>query len=1061
MALTPHLSGSPLLDAFARIVSENPSLLIEGLWDAPKAALIGLLAQAFKRPLLVISSSAHDSLYTDIAAFTTAPPLEFPSWETLPKEEIAPSPDLVGKRFDTLFQLKNRDSCPIVLAPLQACLQQLPSPKNFFSQCLHIRIDKESSFDTLPLLLKQLGYRQVPVVTDKGEFAVRGGLIDLFPISAFDPYRIDFFGDLVEKIRTFDPISQKTTGTAEEILLFPASEKKDPHPSLLLDYFPSPPIVIVNDLIALEDRDIFLKTQFPLSLKEFLYACKDLSIIYFAEQPIEEISERKGRAFYSGASPLQPVSFDMFNTPIKAQKWNHPFLPISIPEISQASSLHLIAATEADRRLLDARIAQEEIRLPKNTEFHLAHLSSGFALQDGGIIFLPTTEWSHRQPPRRQKWRNTHHAPAADFHELTPGDLVVHFHHGIAKYLGVEKQTNHAGQIGEFLILEYSESSKLFVPIAHSHLVSRYIGAHEEIPTLSTLGSSRWQKVRQQTQQAIIGYADQLLRMNAAREIQGGFACPEDSEEMHLFEEDFPFVATEDQCLAISQIKQDMQSAKAMDRLVCGDVGYGKTEVAMRAAFKAVVDGKKQVALLVPTTVLAMQHYETLLDRMARFPIQIGVLSRFRSAKEIKETLKKAKEGQIDILVGTHRILSQDVQFKDLGLIIVDEEQRFGVRAKEHLKARKVGVDCLTLSATPIPRTLYLSLIGAREISIINTPPQDRLPIKSILAQKHPELIHQALLRELSRDGQAFFIHNRVESIFNVRDELQKLLPSARIVVGHGQMSSDELDTVFHQFKSGYADILVATTIVENGIDIPNANTILIDRADTFGLADLYQMRGRVGRWNRPAYAYFLVPENRALPELSQKRLQALIESSGYGGGMKMAMRDLEIRGAGDILGTQQSGHVASIGFHLYCKLLRKAILALQKKTAPSLVETKMEFSYPASLPDSYINAASLRMEIYHRWGEASTLAEIDALLEELKDRFGPYPTPVLWLYHLTRIRLFASQNHFLHIKFEKITFTAERQVGTTTVKKTFPLPRTNDPAILEQRVIESLKAGL
>ena len=388
-----------------------------------------------------------------------------------------------------------------------------------------------------------------------------------------------------------------------------------------------------------------------------------------------------------------------------------------------------------------------------------------------------------------------------------------------------------------------------------------------------------------------------------------------------------------------------------------------------------------------------------------------------------------------------------------MGLLIIDEEQRFGVRAKEYLKNLKTGVDCLTLSATPIPRTLYLSLVGAKEISVINTPPQDRLPIKSIIAPRDLALIKNALLRELSRDGQAYFIHNRVESIFRVSEEIQKMLPEARIVTGHGQMSAHELDTVFHAFKSGQADILVATTIIENGIDIPNANTILIDRADTFGLADLYQMRGRVGRWNRPSFAYFLVPTLERLSDLTRKRLHALSESSGFGAGMKIAMRDLEIRGAGDILGTQQSGQISSIGFHLYCKLLKKTIDALKQGKSPAFTETKMEFSFEASLPESYINDSALRMEIYHRLGEAVTLQEVDALLEELKDRFGPIPSQALWLYHLTRLRLFASFHHFTLLRFDKLTFTAEKQTKTQLEKKVFPLPRTQKPAELEAQV--------
>ena len=543
--------------------------------------------------------------------------------------------------------------------------------------------------------------------------------------------------------------------------------------------------------------------------------------------------------------------------------------------------------------------------------------------------------------------------------------------------------------------------------------------------------------------------------------VQGGFLYPPDSDLMARFESEFPYVETEDQVLAIQALKEDMISPKPMDRLICGDVGYGKTEVAMRAAFKAVADGCKQVAVLVPTTVLAMQHFDTFSQRMSGFPVTVGVVSRFRTAKESRETLEKVKKGEVDILIGTHRLLSQDVKFKDLGLIIIDEEQRFGVRAKEHLKKFKTGVDCLTLSATPIPRTLYMSLVHARDMSVINTPPQDRLPIKTIIAETDPELIQNALMREISRGGQGYYIHNRVETIFGRADAIQKIVPAARVGVVHGQMDPDDVDAIFHRFKQGKIDLLFATTIIENGIDVANANTILIDRADTYGLADLYQLRGRVGRWNRAAYAYFLIPKNVRLPEPSRKRLNALVEAGGYGGGMKIAMRDLEIRGAGDILGVQQSGQVSSIGFHLYCKLLKRAIDALKKKKPISFNETKMEFSYDARLPDSYINEVSLRMEIYHRLGEASLFSEIDEILAELKDRFGPPPPPVIWLYRLSRIRAFAAVNHFSLLKFDTLSFVAEQQLGKKVERKTMLLPKkVQTPEALEDHVILQLKAN-
>lgn len=1093
--LADLLMKAPSLGAFSEIVQKEPSLLVEELWEGSKAALIWLIATNTKKHVLVVSGTADDRLFDDISYFSLPAVVDFPSWETLPGEEITPSPDLVGKRLEVLHSILNNPEPHVVLAPLQAVLQKLPLRENLKPLTQTWKTGGPVAFDKVPELLSKLGYRRCPVVSDKGEYALRGGIIDIFPLSSPDPYRVEFFGDEIDQIRTFDPISQKSIHKVEAFFLPPASElaliDKGGKLHTLLDYLGKNTLIIFDDLLAIEDRWVSLKSlpgsTSPIftSLEDFLEKASTFTQIFWTKEKIEALSEvqiekKLGRAFYSGKAPLQPLTFQILDRNLKTKRWLHPFIPVadffSLSENKSAATeeevlhalnrcakssleVHFICQAEAEQNAFMQRVKTDEISLPENTSFHLGYLSSGFCLEDPGVALIPLAELNHRLKPRRQKWRGTYHTPASDFHELIPGDVVVHFHNGISKYLGIEKRPNHLGAETEFMVLEFAEGSKQFVPVPQSHLVSRYIGTKEETPTLSQLGSNRWLKTRNSAQVAIIGYADQLIRMYAERAVHGGHAFRPDSHTMNLFESDFPFIETEDQMHAICAIKEDMQSNKAMDRLICGDVGYGKTEVAMRAAFKVVVDGKKQVAVLVPTTVLATQHYETFCQRMANFPIRIGVLSRFRSPKEIKETLKKAAEGEIDILIGTHRIISKDVIFKDLGLLIIDEEQRFGVRAKEHLKKIKTGIDCITLSATPIPRTLYMSLVGAKEISVINTPPQDRLPIKSIITKRDLPLIKNALLRELSRDGQAYFIHNRVETIFRVTEEIQKLLPEARIVTGHGQMSADELDTVFHSFKSGQADILVATTIIENGIDIPNANTILIDRADTFGLADLYQMRGRVGRWNRPAYAYFLIP-GRELSELTRRRLHALTEASGFGAGMKLAMRDLEIRGAGDILGEEQSGQVSSIGFHLYCKLLKRAIDALKKGRAPSLTEVKMEFSFSASLPETYINETSLRMEIYHRLGETTLLEEIDAILAELQDRFGPYPPEVLWLYHLTRLRLFASTHHFTLLKFENVTFTAERQSGKTLVKKTLPLPKVKKPDELEKQVIAALTEG-
>lgn len=1090
MTQTTSIFSSPSLTQFGDLAIHEPSLLIEGLWDSPKAALLLLLLERTKKQILVITSDKNENkIIDDLHYFGVPHFLEFPAWETLPGEEIPPSPDIVGRRFETLYHLLHRKTPHILFAPLQACLQKLPQPRSLRPHCNLWKVGEEIPFDALDAFLTALGYRKEAVVADKGEYALRRGILDLFPLSATEPFRVEFFGDQIETIRTFDPIGQKSIEKTDHLFVCPASEPKllqeEKQLASLFDYLGPNTLVVFDDLLALEDRYVTLKslkgihTPYFGTIEELLAWTKPLHKLFWTKEQMEELSEvqiekRTGRDFYSGKAPLQPLSFEVFTHPFEAKRWTPPFHTISdffsaSASISATSpteilqgigrysktpvELHLICATESEKNALQQQLAEEQITLPENTVFDHGYLCSGFVLSDAQVAFLPMTELTGRYRVRRQKWRGTYHTPAAEFHELQMGDLVVHFHNGIGKYLGIQKQKDHLGEEKEFLLIEYANNSKLFVPIASSYLVSRYIGATEEVPTLSQLGTQKWQRTRIQAQQAIIGYAEELLRLNAEREVHGGFVYQDDSEETCAFEDDFPFTETEDQLNAIRAIKQDMCSTKAMDRLICGDVGYGKTEVAMRAAFKAVVDGKKQVAVLVPTTILSMQHYETFASRMANYPISVGVVSRFCTQKQIKETLEKAKNGQIDILIGTHRIVSADVKFKDLGLIIIDEEQRFGVRAKEHLKKLKTGVDCLTLSATPIPRTLYLSILGARDISIINTPPQDRLPIKSYITEREPSLIQNAIVRELSRDGQVYFIHNRVESIDKVAEELQKLVPQARIVVGHGQMDADELDTIYHKFKQGEADILIATTIVENGVDVPNANTILIDRADQFGLADLYQLRGRVGRWNRPAYAYFLVPQRRELHEISAKRLGILVESSGYGGGMKIAMRDLEIRGAGDILGVKQSGQVSSIGFHLYCKLLKKAIDAMRKKTAPSFIETKIEFLFDARLPEDYIGEASLRMEIYHRFGEAMAEEETDALFAELKDRFGPPPPPVIWLYHLTRLRVFAARKRYTLLKLEKLTFTTELQKEKETVRKTIAMPKTKEPPEFEEAI--------
>lgn len=1057
------LKSAPSLKQIEEAATQHKSLVFESLWDAPKALIATLLEKATGRSVLIISGGESESkLVDDIAYFRHAPPLEFPAWEALPGEEIPPNSDIVGRRFEILTSLLKEKA--IVVTSLQAVLQKTIAPGTLAPLTLTWKKGQDFPFENIENSLRRLGYQRRPIVSDKGEFALRGGIVDLFPVSSDAPYRVEFFGDTIDNIRTFNPGSQKSVDKISSVTIGPSSEytllQEEQNPCTLVDYLKDP-IILFDDIAALEDKYVALKDlpgakpPYFTPFHDFLTQIEERQKVYFASTKLSEMTEVLEHG--------DEISFDMFQTKLRAALIDHPFERVldlfpNLTDLAEAPAtmqLHFLTSSDAEQKALETKL--EGISLPEKTHYDRGYLSTGFYLTDRNFCLLPYPEISGRHKVHRQKWRQTSHTPISEFHELSPGDYVVHIHNGIGKYLGIEKQKSHEGTLAEFIVIEYAKGGKLFVPLSQSHLISRYIGAHEAKPELHQIGSAKWQRSKVSAQKAIIGYAQDLLNMQAEREVAGGFVFAKDSEDMLLFEEEFPFIETDDQLHAIAAIKNDMCSEKPMDRLVCGDVGYGKTEVAMRAAFKAVIDGGKQVAVLVPTTTLATQHYETFRDRMSSFPVRLGVLSRFVPKKEMQKTIEGIEKGSVDIVVGTHRLIGKDVNFKNLGLIIIDEEQRFGVRAKEHLKKFKAGVDCLTLSATPIPRTLYMSLIGARDLSTINTPPQDRLPIKTIIAEKESSLVKNALLREMARDGQAYYIHNRVETIHGVAKELEELAPKARIRVGHGQMGADNLDTVFHDFKAGIADVFVATTIVESGIDIPNANTIIIERADTFGLADLYQLRGRVGRWNRPAYAYFLTPPNRELPEVARKRLQALVETSGFGGGMKLAMRDLEIRGAGDLLGVKQSGHVSSVGFHLYCKMLKKTINAMKKKQPTTFLETKMEFPFDAQIPESYVPETSIRLELYHRLGDAESPATIQEIREELVDRFGPTPNPVELLLHLTNIRIYANARNYTLLKYHKQTLITHRQRKKELEKKTQVIPFFKSPAEFEQAICSLL----
>lgn len=1060
-------------------------LLFEAMGPTQKAKLLFDLAQEGHKKIIFITPEGLDEsrLFHDLVFFFSRQRVQtLSSIDVLPTEGRKASFDGLAQRKEAITQfLEEKDAPSILLTSLQACLDKVPDPAKDSHYTL--RKGDTCSRDDLEELLQLMQFEKAHLVEERGQYTVRGCVVDFFPVEAAFPIRVELFDDVVESLRTFDPAAQRSISALDIVEFAPCAQSEAMLRSLFSLVPANTAYLALDEIDALEDRYVTLLSAYTspkesyITMDEWLTQASTYQKLFFSSKPIESLSEvihaSLERTFFK-----QELSFQLFSRPWTALRVTHPYryvrewyemeslLP-SPPTREQFVDCFLehqstfphtlVYSREQDRAWFEDRIKERGGLILPSTHIVQGTLSESIFDTSSNEVLLTLHEVLERAtlPMRSLRHTQTYAGPVPDAFELEKNDLVVHYQHGIGRYIGIEKKPNIHGIEQEFFVLLYDNNSKLYVPFSQAHLLTKYVGAREEMPKLHQLGSTKWKKLREATEQTIVGYAADLLKAYATRQLRGGFTYPDDGELMKRFEVDFPYTETEDQHRAILDVKKDMCSGKAMDRLICGDVGYGKTEVAMRAAIKAVIDGKKQVAILVPTTVLAMQHYDSFKERMEAYGIRIGHVSRFVPAKQNKETLEKAAFGELDILIGTHKILSKNVSFYNLGLIIIDEEQRFGVKAKEHLKLLKEGVDCLTLTATPIPRTLYLSLAGARDLSTINTPPFDRLPIKTVVGELDDSLLQQALYRELNRGGQVFYIHNRVESIHEAADRIRKLVPAARIVIGHGQMESDALDLVFHAFREGEADILVSTSIIENGIDIPNANTIIIDRADRFGIAELYQLRGRVGRWNRRAFAYFLLP-NRMLSEIAKKRIDAIAQSSGYGGGFRVAMRDLELRGAGDILGTDQSGHVASVGFHLYCKLLKRAVDALQGKTVVS-IDTKVEVPFNAKIDEQYVDDTNVRMQFYHRLGEAQTLADVDSVRDELLDRFGKMPSSCEWLLVLSRVRVFAGQKGITLVRFENYTLLIEARREDRVESKKVLLSGVSTPKTFEEKVIAVL----
>ena len=1014
----PPLLRTPLQD--------NPavSMLNHAHGTLPLASLMEeamVLAESYlehPRPLLVIKQNLYHAqrLYERLASMLSEKQCAlFPVDESLRVEAIASSPQLAAEKVETLYSLLENPHQVVITSP-SGILRHLPDPETFREACMHIKVGDHVSMEKIKQRLRAGGYFQVSHVDQPLCFAWRGGIVDVFPINALSPLRIEFFDTEIDSMREYDPQTKRSIKNVGTASIMPLRAADDHGEACFLSYLGAEGTSVFDEpsrlMAALQDA---VHEDAVRAARCFTWA----EMTAAGMEGHEVFISLMNRSF-PACTPQTLIDIRM--VPMTAFQRQFSLLESELHRYLDEGARVLVLAGGAEQavRMRDMlalwKIPAAVSRgtdAPSDNAVTVSSgtLRAGFELSASRIAVLTEQDIFGRH---KAKLRRT--ALAGErirhFREIAPGDYVVHVSHGIGKYLGVET-IEVAGVHRDYLHIQYGGDDKLFVPTDQVGLLQKYIGAEGSAPRLHRMGSADWARARAKAQKSVEDIADHLLELYAARRLAKGHAFAPDDAGQREFEEAFPYQETDDQLRAIAEIKNDMESEKPMDRLLCGDVGFGKTEVAIRAAYKAAMDGY-QVAVLVPTTVLAQQHYQTFAARFADFAPKVDVVCRFRTLREQAETLRDVARGRVDILIGTHAILNRKrVRFHKLGLLIVDEEQRFGVTQKERIKEFAAGVDVLTLSATPIPRTLHMSLAGARDMSVIETPPAERLPVQSYVVESSDAVMRGAIERELSRGGQIYFIYNRVESIDRMREHLLQLVPQARIASAHGQMSEDILEQVMMDFYEGHYDILLATSIIENGIDVANANTIIIYDADRFGLSQLYQMRGRVGRSAKMAFASFTYRRDKVLSEMAEKRLQAMREFARLGSGFKIAMRDLEIRGAGSLLGAQQHGHIAGVGFEMYVKLLEETVARKRgEKPAPPPVQTVIDLPVEAYLDGGYIEDAMHKIEIYQKIAAVQTEEDLDALLDELIDRFGEPSTPALALLDIARIKNAARTFH-------------------------------------------------
>ncbi len=1057
--------------------------------DALLLAELASREKAAGRPTAIITADASDAqrLQEELAFF--APALRctlFPDWETLPYDSFSPHQDLISERLATLWRIRQRaqaDGADVVLMPAPTALYRLAPPSFLAGYTFHFKAKQRLDEAQLKAQLSMAGYQHVGQVVSPGEYAVRGSLIDLYPMGSPVPYRVDLFDDEIDSIRTFDPDSQRSLYPVPEVRLLPGREFPMDDAARarfrnrwreLLEGDPTKSRIYkdMGNGVATAGIEYYLPLFFDETATVFDYLGADATLVlhgdiegaigqfwhetqsryrlvqgdpqhpvlppeqlflsaegFYAQCKVHaQLSLRapgaEGGTAYPEVAPLPPLAVVRgAEDPLQRLKAHSAHSPQRLLVLAESagrreSLLDFLRASQFDPPAFDS--LQEFRDSDEAIGIATAPLGAGFSWVEGGIDLVTETELFATGPTtrRRKKQEQVSDVDALikDLSELNVGDPVVHSQHGIGRYRGLihmdvgNRDASGQPALQEFLHLEYADQATLYVPVSQLQLISRYTGVSADEAPLHKLGSGQWDKAKRKAAEQVRDSAAELLNIYARRAAREGHAFRYSPQDYEQFANDFGFEETADQKAAIHAVVQDMVSPRPMDRLVCGDVGFGKTEVALRAAFVAVTGGK-QVAFLAPTTLLAEQHYQTLVDRFSKWPVKVAEMSRFRSAKEVSAALKGITEGTVDIVVGTHKLLSEKTQFKNLGLLIIDEEHRFGVRHKEQMKALRAEVDVLTLTATPIPRTMGMALEGLRDLSVIATAPQRRLAIKTFVRSENKGVIREAVLRELKRGGQVYFLHNEVETIENRRAALEELLPEARIAVAHGQMPERKLEAVMRDFTAQRFNLLLCSTIIETGIDVPTANTIVMSRADKFGLAQLHQLRGRVGRSHHQAYAYLMVPDVDGLTKQAQQRLDAIQQMEELGSGFYLAMHDLEIRGAGEVLGENQSGNMLEVGFQLYNEMLAEAVRCLKNGKEPDLLAplsaaTDINLHAPALLPDDYCGDVHLRLSFYKKLATAKTSAQVDALLEEIVDRFGKLPPQAQTLLDTHRLRV-------------------------------------------------------